>query len=114
MADRLLALMLSFIASHIEVIAPEAFMLALFGVLFAIPRTRTLAHRLVRCGKRLARDRDLPLWARYGYVVFSLPIPGPVDEIGAAVLTLALWRLGHGQRVRDHWRACNPARNEVP
>lgn len=94
---------MTFLLSHIEVVAPELFMLALFGVLAAIPRTRSLAHRAIKCGKLCARDRNLPLWARYGFVVATLPIPGPFDEIVGGCIALALLKGRHGRTVRAHW-----------
>jgi hypothetical protein len=100
--------MTSTILSHLDVVAPEAAMLLLLGLLYAFPRTRGLAHRAVRTGRAMAGDRTLPLWARYGFVLASLPIPGPFDEVVGGVLVVALLRGRHAGTVRRHWAATGP------
>lgn len=94
---------MNFILAHAEIVAPEAVMLLLLGILAAIPSTRALAHRAIRTGKLCAKDRSLPLWARYGFIVATLPIPGPFDEIVGGCIAIALLKGKHARTVRNHW-----------
>lgn len=60
--------------------------------------------RLVRFGKGLARDREIPRWAK-GLLVFALlPLPGPLDEF-AWVVVGAFLLLRHRAVVRRCWAA---------
>jgi hypothetical protein len=52
---------MTFLTSHLEIVAPELGMIALLAILWAIPSTRHIAHRAIRTGKLCARDRTLPL-----------------------------------------------------
>jgi hypothetical protein len=98
-----------FIVDHLEIIGPELAMVLLGLILWAIPATRATAHRAIRTGKTLARSSALPKWARGAFFLFTLPWPGPIDEIGAALLVLALWKMGHAETVRQAWHSSNPA-----
>lgn len=89
-----------------EILILEGGMIALFALLWAIPSTRKIAHRLVRTAKTLSRDPRMPRWAKCLFVVSCLPIPGPFDEIMGAFTALVVWRAGYSAIVREAWATC--------
>jgi hypothetical protein len=64
----------------------------------------SVARRLVRAVRLLARDGALPRWLRGLAALGLAPIPGPFDEAVLLVVAAILW-LGYRDRLRAAWRA---------
>ncbi|MGI8802426.1 MAG: hypothetical protein ACR2KV_09675 [Solirubrobacteraceae bacterium] len=60
-------------------------------------------RRAARAGKILVRDPRVPRWANVALGVCFLPIPGPLDELGAVALAVILWRVAPGP-MQEAWQ----------
>ncbi|TMM25028.1 MAG: hypothetical protein E6F95_03150 [Actinobacteria bacterium] len=59
--------------------------------------------RVGRFVKGLARDENIPRWAKVLLGFAALPIPGPVDE-GAGLIVASFLLLRRRDVVARHWR----------